>query len=524
MTRKINDNRISSFLLPPSSLFSYILNVVYLIAILLVLPWLVYQRVRYGKYREGWDAKFWGGVPKRTGNKPCIWLHAVSVGEVNLLEPILSRWERLAPEWDCVISTTTQTGYALARKKYAPRTVVYCPLDFTWAVRRAMRRIRPTILVLTELELWPNLISAARRHGAKVAVINGRLSEKSFRGYRRIRWLVRRVLQQVDLVAVQNDDYAERFLSLGALPQTVQTTRSIKFDGARTSRDTAQIKQLKQLAGIEPDDIVFLAGSTQDPEESIALAIFERLSSEFPRLKLILVPRHPERFEDVAALLDRSGVKWQRRSRIEASGMREHPGNISSVAVVNYRETYVSRSPALPRILLVDAVGELGHWWGTARIAFVGGSLTQRGGQNMIEPAGYGTAVSFGPNTWNFRDVVGLMLDRQAAVVVRNEQELEAYVRRCLTDKSFADELGRRAQELVVEQQGAADRTIDLLHRLIANNATGRRTDEPHKLQYEQKRMKETKNSVDQSASLGFLRSLLFKIRTREHLPRRGLL
>lgn len=477
---------------------AYLLNVVYLAAIVLALPWLVYQRIRHGKYREGWDAKFWGRLPKRSGNKPCIWLHAVSVGEVNLLEPLLKRWERLHPDWDVVISTTTQTGYHLARKKYGPRTVVYCPLDFTWAVRRAVRRLNPTLLVLAELELWPNLVSAARQYGVKVAVVNGRLGEKSFRGYRWIAWLVRRVLRHIDVIAVQNDSYAERFLSLGARPQSVHSTGSIKFDGACTDRNSAETQRLARLAGISSEDVVFLAGSTQDPEESLALAAFERLSTEFPRLRLILVPRHPERFDEVAALLDRRAIPWQRRSRLESNGTQPHT-----------------------RILLVDAVGELGHWWGTAKIAFVGGSLTNRGGQNMIEPAGYGAAVSFGPNTWNFRDVVTLLLDGQAAVVVRDQAELDGFVRRCLTDVAFADDLGRRAQELVLQQQGAADRTIELLERLILNEPIASRLDEPHKLQMEQKETKITKTKS--RVSLRFLRSLLFKSLVSTRLSRHPL-
>lgn len=431
----------------------YLLNLAYLAAILLALPWLLYQRLRHGKYREGWGEKFWGRLARRSGKAPCLWLHAVSVGEVNLLEPLLARWERLHPDWDCVISTTTQAGYALARKKYAPRTVIYCPLDFTWAVSRAMRRIRPTLLVLTELELWPNLISAAKRNGARVAVINGRLSERSFRGYRRLAWLVRGVLSQLDLIAVQNEEYAERFRALGAPPASLCVTGSIKFDGARTRRDSEPVRRLAQLAGICADDIVFLAGSTQEPEESLALDVFQRLAPEFPRLKLILVPRHPERFDEVAALLDRRGVQWQRRTRLDR----------------------IRHTPSEEHILLVDAVGELGHWWGTTQIAFVGGSLTNRGGQNMIEPAGYGAAIAFGPNTWNFRDVVSLFREREAAVVVRGGSELETFVRRCLTDPAFAANLGRRAQQLVLDQQGAADRTIGLLQQLAAGAALGSR-------------------------------------------------
>jgi 3-deoxy-D-manno-octulosonic-acid transferase len=441
---------------------AYLLNVAYLAAIALAFPWLLYQRLRHGKYREGWDAKFWGRLPRRTGDNPCLWLHAVSVGEVNLLAPLLERWERSHPDWHIVISTTTQAGYALAKKKYAPRAVIYCPLDFSWAVSRAMRRIRPALLVLTELELWPNLVSAARRHGAKIAIVNGRLSERSYRGYRRIRWLVRRVLAQIDLVAVQNREYAERFVSLGPRSKTIHVTGSIKFDGARTSRGIQETQRLSQLAGITKRDIVLLAGSTQDPEEALALSVFERLAPEFPHLRLILVPRHPERFEEVAGLLDRRGIAWQRRSRLS-------PDSCS-----------LSGVPSASRVLLVDAVGELGYWWGAAQIAFVGGSLTNRGGQNMIEPAGYGAAVSFGPNTWNFRDVVALFLEHEAAVIVRNEPELEAFVRRCLAEPAFADELGHRAQELVLQQQGAADRTIELLEQLVPDRLPSKRIDPAH--------------------------------------------
>jgi 3-deoxy-D-manno-octulosonic-acid transferase len=462
MSRERNSATSLSFIIQHSYFFGWALNAAYLAAILLALPWLLYQRFRHGKYRDGFRAKFFGDVPKRRGGKPCLWLHAVSVGEVNLLEPILKRWEARHSDWDIVISTTTQTGFALAQKKYAPRQVIYCPLDFTWAVEAAMRGIRPTLFVLAELELWPNLISAAKRNGAKVAVINGRLGEKSFRGYRRIKGLVQRVLCQIDLLAVQNDEYAERFAALGAASECVRVTGSIKFDGARTDRQSREIQRLAGLAGVETNDVVFLAGSTQDPEESFALSVFERLSTEYPQLKLVLVPRHPERFNDVASHLDRRGVSYQRRSRLgQANGGREAPGK------VNDREAPISRPPRVPRVTLVDAVGELGHWWGLSKIAFVGGSLTNRGGQNMIEPAAYGAAISFGPNTWNFRDVVTQFLGDEAAVVVTGEQELESFVRRCLADSDFAESLGRRAKELVLRQQGATDRTIELLERLL---------------------------------------------------------
>lgn len=423
---------------------AYLLNLVYLLLLVVCSPWLVCAAVRKGKYREGFRAKLLGRVPIRQGTERCVWLHAVSVGEVNLLGPLLVQLEQQHPDWVYVISTTTKTGFELAKKKYAPRTVFYCPFDFSWAVRTAMKRIRPNLLVLAELELWPNLIWAAKKHGAKVAVVNGRLSDRSFRGYCRIRPLVARLLQSLDSIAAQNDEYADRFCQLGARPGTVQRTGSIKFDGAQTDRDNPKTRQLAELAGIRPDDIVFLAGSTQEPEEQLALEVYRGLVPAYPQLRLIVTPRHPERFQEVAELLERSGVAWQRRSRLEESG-----------------------GDPQARVLLVDAIGELGAWWGTARIAFVGGSMGTRGGQNMIEPAAYGAAVSFGPHTSNFRDVVALMLQREAAVVVADREQLAAFVRRCLAEPAFADELGQRARQLVLEQLGAADKTCRLLQSLM---------------------------------------------------------
>jgi len=450
---------------------AYLLNIVYLAALVAASPWIVYARLRHGKYREGWPEKFWGRIARRDSRGPCIWFHAVSVGEVNLLAPLIERWERLHPAWDCVISTTTQTGYALAVKRYAPRRVFYCPLDFTWAVKRVLRRIRPDVLVLTELELWPNLIELARERGIQVAVVNGRLSERSLRGYQRIGWLVRRVLGKLNLVAAQDESYAERFRKLGARPECVHVTGSVKFDGAQTDRNNPNTRRLAALAGIEPGDVVFVAGSTQSPEESLALSAFLNLAEKHPQLKLVVVPRHPERFKEVAQTIGqemtRRRMTWRRRSELDTQ-----PGAESASATA-------------PRVLLVDAVGELGAWWGTAQVAFVGGSLGKRGGQNMIEPAAYGVPTSFGPNTSNFRDVVQLLLARDAAVVVKNGEELQSFVERCLTDPTWSTELGTRAQSLVQEQLGASDRTVTLLQGLLRpteTRALRRDSPQPEKL------------------------------------------
>ena len=434
----------------------YLLNLVYAALLLIGSPWLLASALRKGKYRQGLTQKLFGRVPPRSSSVPCVWVHAVSLGEVSLIAPLLDEIKSRHPDSDIVISTTTLTGYTLAKTRYAEHLVFYCPLDFSWAVRCAVRRIRPALLVLAELELWPNLIAAARAAGAKVAIVNGRLSDRSFRGYRRFRPLVRPLLAKLDLIAAQNPLSADRFLEIGAPSETVYVTGSLKFDGAQADRDNPTTARLRQLAGFGARDTIFLAGSTQAPEEDLALAAFRQCAVEHPELRLVIVPRHPERFGEVAQRLAASGLAWQRRSEL-------------------------GDSPVDPRarVLLVDRVGELGAWWGTAQIAYVGGSMGKRHGQNMIEPAAYGCAVSFGPHTRNFRDVVAALLEAGGATVVRDQAELSAFVRRCLEEPRFAQDLGERAQRVVASHLGAARRTADLLDALLADQedvAQGHRT------------------------------------------------
>jgi 3-deoxy-D-manno-octulosonic-acid transferase len=423
---------------------AYLLNAVYLLLLILASPWLVVQSLRTGKYRAGFGEKFLGLVPRRESDAKCVWLHAVSLGEVSLIGPLVAELKRRHPDFEIVISTTTLTGMALAQSRYGEHTVFYCPLDFTWAVRQAMARIRPDVLVLAELELWPNLIAAAKTRGARVMIANGRLSDRSFRGYGRLGPLARRVLGQVDAIAAQNATYAERFRGLGARDEGVCVTGSLKFDGAQTDRENAATTRLRELAGFAADDIVFLAGSTQDPEERLAIEAYRELAPRYPRLRLVIVPRHPERFEEVARLLASSGLIWEKRTQWKAAG-----------------------GSSIVRVLLVDKVGELAAWWGTAAIAYVGGSMGERQGQNMIEPAAYGAAVSFGPKTRNFRDVVELLLEAQAATVVHDGAELTAFVRRCLDEPTFAAGLGDRAARVVASQLGATTRTADVLDHLL---------------------------------------------------------
>jgi 3-deoxy-D-manno-octulosonic-acid transferase len=321
-------------------------------------------------------------------------------------------------------------------------------------VRRALDRIRPSLVVLAELELWPNFIGLARRLGCAIAVINGRMSPRSLRGYRRIRPFMAWLLKKIDLLAVQNQDYAKRLLTLGAAAGRLHVTGSVKFDGVTTRRDNQKTKELGRLLGISRSratahgprpsvPLVWVAGSTQEPEEEIVLGIYGRARQRFPGLRLILVPRHKERFDAVARLLERSGFPFVRRSRL-----------IEPLANPD-------------AIILLDTLGELSALWGLADLAFVGGSLTRRGGQNMIEPSGYGAAVTFGPHVWNFQDTADRLLECGGAIQAADAAELERETHRLLADAAARQHLGWAAQEFVQSQQGATDRTLALLDDLI---------------------------------------------------------
>ena len=315
----------------------YLLNVAYLILLVAFSPWLAWQAIRKGKYREGFAAKFLGHVPVRESDKPCLWFHAVSVGEVNLLGPLLGEISRRRPQWECVISTTTTSGMALAKKKYPGTALFYCPLDFSWAVRSAVKRIRPGLVILAELELWPNLVRAVRESGARVAVVNGRLSERSFAAIGRIRPLVARMLARIDLLAVQDETYAERFRRLGAKPESVCVTGSMKYDGARPIETMRPPSGSANWRASPTRTSSSWRGARRRPKKRSPLGVFDAIGGEWPKLRLVLVPRHPERFAAVARLLDQSGAAWQRRTGLETRGPNRDA-----------------------RILLVDSVGELG--------------------------------------------------------------------------------------------------------------------------------------------------------------------
>jgi 3-deoxy-D-manno-octulosonic-acid transferase len=433
------------------------LNLIYALALLIFAPLLLYRWATSGKYRDGWAEKLHGRAPLRISNQPCLWFHAVSVGEVLLLRPLIREMSRRRPGWEIVVSTTTSTGLAVARRTYPDLVTFYAPLDFSWSTRRAVGRIRPTVLALVELELWPNLIRAAKRAGAKVAIINARLSPRSYRGYRRLRRPLQSTLARIDAVAAQNNEYAARFVELGIPEERVRITGSVKFDGLESDRNNERTRSLRRLLGLSPADLVFVAGSTMEGEEPAALSAYAAARRQHPCLRLVLVPRHAERFDRVAEWLERQGETVLRRSRLDPAA-----------------ETPSTRPGGRPPIVLVDTIGELGAVWGLADIAFVGGSLVPgRGGQNMMEPAAYGASVMFGPHTSNFRDTVEQLLRHDAAREVRDAADLARGLLADLEDPESAAARGAAGRTLVLAQHGASGRTLAELDRLVESTLTG---------------------------------------------------
>jgi len=433
-------------------ILSYILNLAYGLLLAVVSPLICYRVLVLKKYRSGWEQKFLGSLPVRESQRPCLWLHAVSVGEVLQLPPLIRALETKIPGVEIVITTTTHTGFAVAQEKIPDHAICYFPLDFSWAVQRALQRVRPTAVILVEMELWPNFVMAADQLQIPVSIINARLSEKSFRGYRRIRKLIGPMLNRLHFIATQTETYAKRFQELKGNAERIHVTGSIKFDGIEVDRDNSLTEELRTTFHLNASQPILVAGSTQAPEERLALEVYLEARNRFPDLRLILVPRHQERFEEVAGIVKSFGLSLIRRSE-------QRDKNLSDVLPFF--------NVLKPAVCLLDTLGELKACWGLADFAFVGGSLTRRGGQNMIEPAGYGAALMFGPNTWNFKDVADALIQHDAATVVQDQADLLNTIIDWLTDPQSAQRQGARAQNFVLNQRGATSRTLELITPLV---------------------------------------------------------
>lgn len=414
----------------------------------LSLPWFAVQVARREKYRAG--------IRQRLGRYPSplrdalrgrrrVWIHAVSVGEVLAALPLVKALAEALPGHRVVLSTVTLTGQRVAREKAGGwATAFYFPLDLPSAVRRAFDLVSPDFVAIVETELWPNFIAEAARRGVPLAVVNGRISDRSFRGYRRARFLLRRILPSIRRFSMQTVLDAERIVALGAPAERVAVGGNMKFDCGLLPAGEEETRGARLALGLEAYAPVIVAGSTHRGEEEAVLDAWDAARRESPETALVIVPRHPERGEEVQALCERRGAACVLRSR--------HPAG--------------ARVPA-GAVLVADTIGELTAIYRAATLVFVGKSLVGGGGQNIIEPASLGKAVLFGPSMQNFREAAELLLRARGAVQVADARGLAESVVALLADAPLREELGRRAAEAMAGSRGATRRNLELLRGLV---------------------------------------------------------
>jgi 3-deoxy-D-manno-octulosonic-acid transferase len=421
------------------------------LGLLVLIPHFLFQALAHGKYIDGLRQRL-GSVPA-VGGKPVIWLHCVSVGETQAARPLAQRLKREFPHHALVVSTITLTGQNLARDvfKTQAESVFYFPFDWRWSVRRALKTIKPAAVLIMETELWPNFLRECRAREIPVALVNGRISRQSFRRYTLIKFFLKRVLSGLSIAVMQSEADAVRLEALGMPSEKLFNAGNLKFDAETGHELTDKTNEISDRFGLQSSVPLILAASTHAPEEEIVLESFKQLSKT-QTVRLMLAPRHPERFNEVASLIQNSGLTWARRTRTPDA-------NDSNAALI-----------------LLDTIGELPATYSLADIVFVGGSIVDRGGHNVLEPAAAGSAVVTGAQTHNFHAIVSLMEEAGAIVQLPPVEgpaaadELTATFAKLLADPNQRAELGRRAKQLVTENRGAAERTIKLIAPLFSTN------------------------------------------------------
>lgn len=414
--------------------------------VLLAAPYYLWRLRGSKQSASDWGERF-GFLPEtlQQAEPGAIWIHAVSVGETLAVVGLVRELQQRYPGRKIFLSSVTPAGREAGQRRLpGVAGQFFLPLDWKWSVRRALDRIRPSLLVIVETELWPNLLWAAREHGARVVLVNARISDRSFRRYQRIRGFMRRVLGNLDRICAQTDLDRERFRSLGAAPDSVVVTGNLKFDFSPPRRGdfTVVLRKALEVAGRQP---VVVAASTMPGEESRLLPAWAQIRHRFPQALLILAPRHPARFAEVAALLGGQGQEFVSRTSLRADEQGMAPQLTSA------------------GILLLDTIGELSGIFELANVVFIGGSLVPTGGHNLLEPAFWAKPTIFGPHMENFRDMARLFLESRAGLQVANSETLGTAILELLEDPSRAKKLGEAARVVLDRERGATERVLEQL-------------------------------------------------------------
>ena len=422
-------------------------NILFTIGFVLSAPFYFLKMRRRGGWRAGFSQRFGhydAKLKQALTNRRTLWFHAVSVGEVNLCTHLIHAIEARLPHHKIVVSTTTSTGMSeLKRRLPVHISKIYYPIDRRKHVQRALGLLNPEAMIFIEAELWPNMIWGLQRRGIPYFLVNARISDRSFRGYRRAGFLFRPLFERFAGVGVQNESDAGRLRALGCRPEAVKVVGSLKFDSASTQQRTAiDVDALLRQTGVPEEALVLVGGSTHSGEESILAGIAGRLRKRFPNLFLIVVPRHQERGAEVGRELKAAGVRAIFRTEL-SGGRRCNPGEVDC--------------------LIVNTTGELRAFYERADVVFVGKSLTAEGGQNPIEPAAQSKPILFGPHMQNFPQIVPQFLAQNAAIQVKDAQELETSVARLLADPELRGEMGWRARGVVDKNQGGIEKTVEMI-------------------------------------------------------------
>lgn len=432
----------------------FIVNCAYLLAATAISPVVLYRMLRHKRYRTGWADRF-GKISRKSPDKKCVWLHAVSVGEVNAARTLINELKNKLHDFEIVISTTTDTGFARANALFGKDLqVFYFPFDFSCTMHRAFRNIQPAICLLMELEVWPNLVQIAHQLNIPVVVVNGRISDRSFSRYLKIKPIAKRIFQKVDLVLAQTDQYAQRFKEIGSPANQVVVTGSLKYDTAQITDKVEGADLLAAQLKITTSENLWVAGATGNNEEKIILDVYRNLKQQFPNLRLAIVPRKPERFDEVAQLIEQTGFELIRYSQV-----KNH-----TIEKTNTERRATSDES---RIILGDTMGDLRKFYSLATTIFVGRSLVPMGGSDMMEAAALGKCTIFGPHAFNFQQTVDALLAGQGAIMVKNQQDLLQTMHKCLSEPVFADTIARNGQEVIRKNQGATHRTIKAIIELL---------------------------------------------------------
>ncbi len=426
----------------------FVIDCIYLLAAAAIGPVVLYRAIRHKRYRTGWAQRF-GKITRKRPAEKCIWIHAVSVGEVNATKTIVKELQHRFPNFEIVISTITDTGFARANALYGTDLqVFYFPLDFSWIMHRAFRQIRPAICLLMELEVWPNLVQTAERLNIPVVIVNGRVSDNSFAKYKMIKPIAKNIFRKINLILAQTEQYAQRFAEIGCPAEKIIVTGSLKYDTAQITEKVEGADELAaQLFG-KIENPLWVAGGTGPGEEKIILDTYLKLKKQFSDLRLVIVPRKPERFDEVAQLIEQSGLSVTRYSLIKQLSIINHQSSIDSV-------------------ILGDTMGDLRKFYSLASMIFVGRSLVPMGGSDMMEAAALGKCTIFGPYAFNFKQTVDALLEGGGAIMVKDEQDLLQTMQKCLVEPDFARIIARNGQKIIRKNQGATAKSVDAIMKLL---------------------------------------------------------